>query len=155
MRFGDPLNPPSGIVVTSWPDLDRETRDEYLVVIQVQDMLGLSGGYSSSTTLTVILTDVNDNGPTFQRRESLPPHRGVCSMDGTVWVQMGGFGLPVLLCVPCCSASSKNSKSERDGDALLICVWTFACATHWMNLIIHTWADICHDLWKQTKPSQG
>lgn len=51
--------------------MDREAREQYLVVVQVKDMLGLSGGYSSSTTVTVILTDVNDNGPTFQHRESL------------------------------------------------------------------------------------
>lgn len=50
--------------------MDREARDQYLVVVQVKDMLGLSGGYSSSTTVTVSLMDVNDNGPTFQQRES-------------------------------------------------------------------------------------
>lgn len=53
--------------------MDREAREQYLVVVQVKDMLGLSGGYSSSTTVTVSLTDVNDNGPTFQHRESLMP----------------------------------------------------------------------------------
>ena len=51
--------------------MDREAREQYLVVVQVKDMLGLSGGYSASTTVTVSLTDVNDNGPTFQHRESL------------------------------------------------------------------------------------
>lgn len=60
----------AGIIVTSWPDMDREAREQYLVVVQVKDMLGLGGGYSSSTTVTVSLTDVNDNGPTFQHRES-------------------------------------------------------------------------------------
>lgn len=49
--------------------MDREAREQYLVVVQVKDMLGLSGGFSSSTTVTVSLTDVNDNGPTFQHRE--------------------------------------------------------------------------------------
>lgn len=51
--------------------MDREAREQYLVVVQVKDMLGLSGGYSSSTTVTVSLTDVNDNGPIFQHSESL------------------------------------------------------------------------------------
>ncbi|XP_026220217.1 cadherin-7 isoform X2 [Anabas testudineus] len=60
------VEPKTGIIVTSWPNMDREAREQYLVVVQVKDMLGLSGGYSSSTTVTVILTDVNDNGPTFQ-----------------------------------------------------------------------------------------
>lgn len=57
--------------------MDREARDQYLVVVQVKDMLGLSGGYSSSTTVTVSLTDVNDNRPTFQHRESHSRSRGV------------------------------------------------------------------------------
>ncbi|XP_029003832.1 cadherin-8 isoform X2 [Betta splendens] len=60
------VEPKTGIVVTSWPNMDREAREQYLVVVQVKDMLGLSGGLSSSTTVTVSLTDVNDNGPTFQ-----------------------------------------------------------------------------------------
>ncbi|KAM6900313.1 cadherin-7 [Xenentodon cancila] len=60
------VEPKTGIIVTSWPNMDREAREEYLVVVQVKDMLGLSGGYSSSTTVTVSLTDVNDNGPIFQ-----------------------------------------------------------------------------------------
>ncbi|KAM9827567.1 cadherin-8 [Neosynchiropus ocellatus] len=66
---GDPyfsVEPKTGIIVTSWPNMDREAKEQYLVVVQVKDMLGLSGGYSSSTTVTVTLTDVNDNGPTFQ-----------------------------------------------------------------------------------------
>uniref|UniRef100_A0A3B5MFG2 Cadherin domain-containing protein n=1 Tax=Xiphophorus couchianus TaxID=32473 RepID=A0A3B5MFG2_9TELE len=64
------VQPKTGIIVTSWADMNREAREEYLVVVQVKDMLGLSGGYSSSTTVTVTLTDVNDNAPTFQQRES-------------------------------------------------------------------------------------
>ncbi|XP_041670663.1 cadherin-7 isoform X2 [Cheilinus undulatus] len=60
------VEPKTGIIVTSWPNMDREAREEYQVVVQVKDMLGMSGGHSSSTTVTVSLTDVNDNGPTFQ-----------------------------------------------------------------------------------------
>ncbi|KAM9332959.1 cadherin-7 [Pholidichthys leucotaenia] len=60
------VEPKTGIIVTSWPNMDREAREQYLVVVQVKDMLGLSGGYSSTTTVTVSLTDVNDNGPMFQ-----------------------------------------------------------------------------------------
>ncbi|KAM9712214.1 cadherin-7 [Menidia menidia] len=61
------VEPKTGLIVTSWPNMDREAREEYLVVVQVKDMLGLSGGHSSSTTVTVSLTDVNDNGPTFHQ----------------------------------------------------------------------------------------
>lgn len=54
--------------------MDREASEEYLVVVQVKDMLGFSGGYSATTTVTVSLTDVNDNGPTFQHSESQLVH---------------------------------------------------------------------------------
>lgn len=55
--------------MTSWPNIDREASEKYLVVIQVKDMLGITGGFSATTTVTVTLTDVNDNGPTFQHSE--------------------------------------------------------------------------------------
>lgn len=45
--------------------MDREAKEEYLVVIQAKDMGGHSGGLSGTTTLTVTLTDVNDNPPKF------------------------------------------------------------------------------------------
>ncbi|XP_069617841.1 cadherin-24 isoform X2 [Ranitomeya imitator] len=45
--------------------MDRETQDEFLVVIQAKDMGGHVGGLSGSTTVTVTLTDVNDNPPKF------------------------------------------------------------------------------------------
>ncbi|XP_067234138.1 cadherin-7 isoform X1 [Chanodichthys erythropterus] len=61
------VEPKTGIIVTSWPDMDREAREIYLVVVQVKDMLGLNGGYSATTTVTISLMDVNDNGPTFQQ----------------------------------------------------------------------------------------
>lgn len=60
------VEPKTGIIVTYWPNMDREAREQYLVVVQVKDMLGLSGGYSSTTTVTISLSDVNDNGPIFQ-----------------------------------------------------------------------------------------
>uniref|UniRef100_A0A4W4FL63 Cadherin-12 n=1 Tax=Electrophorus electricus TaxID=8005 RepID=A0A4W4FL63_ELEEL len=61
------VEPKTGsIIVTSWPNMDREASEKYLVVVQVKDMLGFTGGYSATTTVTITLTDVNDNGPMFQ-----------------------------------------------------------------------------------------
>uniref|UniRef100_A0A3Q2XMN7 Cadherin-12 n=1 Tax=Hippocampus comes TaxID=109280 RepID=A0A3Q2XMN7_HIPCM len=60
------VEPKTGIIVTSWPDMDREAKEQYLVVVQVKDMLGMSGGYSASATVSVSLSDINDNGPIFQ-----------------------------------------------------------------------------------------
>uniref|UniRef100_A0A8C4EER7 Cadherin domain-containing protein n=1 Tax=Dicentrarchus labrax TaxID=13489 RepID=A0A8C4EER7_DICLA len=47
--------------------MDREMREEYLVVIQAKDMGGHMGGLSGTTTVTVTLTDVNDNPPKFSK----------------------------------------------------------------------------------------
>ncbi|KAK2815047.1 hypothetical protein Q7C36_023313 [Tachysurus vachellii] len=60
------VEPKTGTIVTSWPNIDREASEKYFVVIQVKDMLGNTGGYSATTTVTITLIDVNDNGPTFQ-----------------------------------------------------------------------------------------
>lgn len=51
--------------------MDREMREEYLVVIQAKDMGGHMGGLSGTTTVTVTLTDINDNPPKFSKSESL------------------------------------------------------------------------------------
>uniref|UniRef100_H3BYC4 Cadherin 24 n=1 Tax=Tetraodon nigroviridis TaxID=99883 RepID=H3BYC4_TETNG len=57
----------TGTLRTAVPDMDRESRDEYLVVLQAKDMGGHLGGLSGTTTVTVKLTDVNDNPPHFRR----------------------------------------------------------------------------------------
>ncbi|XP_051556275.1 cadherin-7-like isoform X1 [Myxocyprinus asiaticus] len=73
------VEPKTGIVRTALPNMDREARDQYLLVIQAKDMVGQMGGLSGTTTVTVTLMDVNDNPPRFSRKsyqfavpESLP-----------------------------------------------------------------------------------
>lgn len=51
--------------------MDREAKEEYLVVIQAKDMGGHSGGLSGTTTLTVTLSDVNDNPPKFAQSKCI------------------------------------------------------------------------------------
>lgn len=59
------------------PDLDRESQERYEVVIQATDMAGQLGGLSGSTTVTIVVTDVNDNPPRFpQSKWGLPRRRG-------------------------------------------------------------------------------
>uniref|UniRef100_A0A8C9Y8Y8 Cadherin domain-containing protein n=1 Tax=Sander lucioperca TaxID=283035 RepID=A0A8C9Y8Y8_SANLU len=90
------VEPKTGIILTSWPNMDREAREQYLVVVQVKDMLGLSGGYSSSTTVTVSLTDVNDNGPTFQHHLytfAVPENAAVGTTVGRIMAQDGDTGI--------------------------------------------------------------
>lgn len=64
-----------GILRTAVPDMDRETQDQYLVLLQAKDMGGHLGGLSGTTTVTVRLTDVNDNPPRFTQSELLSRSR--------------------------------------------------------------------------------
>ncbi|NXL88510.1 CADH7 protein, partial [Alectura lathami] len=73
------VEPKTGIIKTALPNMDREAKDQYLLVIQAKDMVGQNGGLSGTTSVTVTLSDVNDNPPRFPRRsyqynvpESLP-----------------------------------------------------------------------------------
>ncbi|XP_029979830.1 cadherin-7 [Sphaeramia orbicularis] len=90
------VEPKTGIILTSWPNMDREVREQYLVVVQVKDMLGLSGGYSSTTTVTVSLTDVNDNGPIFQHHLytfAVPENAEVGTTVGRIMAEDGDVGI--------------------------------------------------------------
>nr|XP_046227641.1 cadherin-7-like isoform X3 [Scatophagus argus] len=73
------VEPKTGVIRTALPNMDRETRDQYVLVIQAKDMVGQMGGLSGTTSVTVTLTDVNDNPPRFSHKsyqytvlESLP-----------------------------------------------------------------------------------
>nr|XP_032651459.1 cadherin-22 isoform X3 [Chelonoidis abingdonii] len=59
---------PIGVIRTAVANLDRETQDWYEVVIQATDMAGQLGGLSGSTTVTIVITDVNDNPPRFPQK---------------------------------------------------------------------------------------
>ncbi|XP_061821221.1 cadherin-7a isoform X2 [Nerophis lumbriciformis] len=73
------VEPKTGVIRTALPNMDRETRDQYVLVIQAKDMVGQMGGLSGTTSITITLTDVNDNPPRFPHKvnqytvqESLP-----------------------------------------------------------------------------------
>lgn len=70
-----------GVLRTAVPDMDRESRDEYLVVLQAKDMGGHLGGLSGTTTVTIKLTDVNDNPPHFRRSKCR--YRRIASASAT------------------------------------------------------------------------
>uniref|UniRef100_A0A8C6KW54 Cadherin 22 n=1 Tax=Nothobranchius furzeri TaxID=105023 RepID=A0A8C6KW54_NOTFU len=59
---------PIGIIMTAVADLDRETQDRYELVVKATDMAGQMGGLSGSTTVTIVITDVNDNPPRFTQK---------------------------------------------------------------------------------------
>lgn len=63
------LSPSTAAIKVALQDMDREMREEYLVVIQAKDMGGHMGGLSGTTTVTITLTDINDNPPKFSKSE--------------------------------------------------------------------------------------
>ncbi|NXY42371.1 CADH9 protein, partial [Ceuthmochares aereus] len=74
------VDPETGIIKTALPEMSRENREQYQVVIQAKDMGGQMGGLSGTTTVNITLTDVNNNPPRFPQStyqfsspESAPP----------------------------------------------------------------------------------
>lgn len=61
-----------GVVRVSLADMDRETRENYTILIQAKDMGGQLGGLAGTTTVNITLSDVNDNPPVFDQRKQNP-----------------------------------------------------------------------------------
>uniref|UniRef100_H3D3P6 Cadherin domain-containing protein n=1 Tax=Tetraodon nigroviridis TaxID=99883 RepID=H3D3P6_TETNG len=61
------VDPETGLVKTALPGMDREVKENYQVVIQAKDMAGQMGGLSGTTTVSITLSDVNDNPPRFTK----------------------------------------------------------------------------------------
>ncbi|XP_060166670.1 cadherin-19 isoform X2 [Globicephala melas] len=68
LRQGQPyfsIEPTTGVIRIS-SKMDRELQDEYWVIIQAKDMIGLPGALSGTTSVLIKLSDVNDNKPIFK-----------------------------------------------------------------------------------------
>ncbi|PWA17341.1 hypothetical protein CCH79_00014395 [Gambusia affinis] len=61
------VDPNSATIKIALQGMDREVKEEYFVVIQAKDMGGHMGGLSGTTTVTIMLTDINDNPPKFSK----------------------------------------------------------------------------------------
>uniref|UniRef100_A0A1A8K6F9 Cadherin-10 n=2 Tax=Nothobranchius TaxID=28779 RepID=A0A1A8K6F9_NOTKU len=61
------VDPETGLIKTALPGMDREVKEHYQVVIQAKDMAGQMGGLSGTTTVSITLSDVNDNPPRFTK----------------------------------------------------------------------------------------
>ncbi|OXB84046.1 UNVERIFIED_CONTAM: hypothetical protein H355_015557 [Colinus virginianus] len=55
----------SGVISTARADLDREKQSTYEIIVKAKDALGLTGE-SSTATVIITLTDINDNFPVFK-----------------------------------------------------------------------------------------
>ncbi|KAF3703816.1 Cadherin-20 F-cadherin MN-cadherin Precursor [Channa argus] len=98
-----------GVVRVSLADMDRETRENYTVVIQAKDMGGQLGGLAGTTTVNITLSDVNDNPPMFDQRlyqMSVPESVPVGSVVGRIWAKDRDIGV---------NAEMKYSIIDGDG----------------------------------------
>ncbi|KAM9482404.1 cadherin-22 [Clarias gariepinus] len=85
----------SGVIRTAIADLDRETQDRYELVVKATDMAGQMGGLSGSTTVTIVITDVNDNPPRFPQKMcqfSVPEGMAVGTSVGRVMATDADMG---------------------------------------------------------------
>ncbi|XP_051918434.1 cadherin-8 isoform X2 [Hippocampus zosterae] len=81
------VDPNSATIKIALHGMDREMREEYLVVIQAKDMGGHMGGLSGTTTVTITLTDINDNPPKFSKNLyefAIPENLPIGQMGGKV-----------------------------------------------------------------------
>lgn len=65
----------TGVLRVSLADMDRETRENYSVVIQAKDMGGQMGGLAGTTTVNITLSDINDNPPMFDQSKRASARR--------------------------------------------------------------------------------
>ncbi|KAM6900369.1 cadherin-20-like [Xenentodon cancila] len=99
----------TGVVRVSLADMDRETRENYTVVIQAKDMGGQLGGLAGTTTVNISLSDINDNPPVFDQRlyqMSMPESAPVGTVVGRIWAKDKDIGL---------NAEMKYSIIDGDG----------------------------------------
>ncbi|XP_065146783.1 protocadherin Fat 3 [Paramisgurnus dabryanus] len=62
------IDPTSGVVILE-RSLDREVQDSYEVRIKAVDRAGAAGSLSTQVDLTIMVLDVNDNPPVFQKQD--------------------------------------------------------------------------------------
>lgn len=58
---------PVGMISCKINTLDRETKSQYVVVVRAQDMRGMTSGSTSTTSVNISITDINDNFASFVR----------------------------------------------------------------------------------------
>ncbi|XP_069075615.1 cadherin-12 [Pleurodeles waltl] len=89
------IDPKTGVIRTALPNMDREVKEQYQVLIQAKDMGGQLGGLAGTTTVNITLTDVNDNPPRFPKsifHLKVPESSPVASAIGRIRAVDPDFG---------------------------------------------------------------
>ncbi|KAE8598637.1 hypothetical protein XENTR_v10016886 [Xenopus tropicalis] len=94
------LHPEAGIITTTSNRLDREIADSYVLIIECRDMPGQRSFLSSTGTVSITVTDVNDNAPTFVQKSY------------QVEVNENESGM-VILCIPITDSDLHDSPNWR------------------------------------------
>nr|UUW46977.1 cadherin-5 [Platichthys stellatus] len=58
----------TGVISCNVNTLDRETKSQYVVVVKAQDLRGLAAGNTATTSVTITITDTNDNIASFAQK---------------------------------------------------------------------------------------
>ncbi|NXU48710.1 CAD19 protein, partial [Turnix velox] len=88
------VEPKTGVIRMA-SQMDRETQDQYLVIIQARDLVGQAGAFSATATVTINLSDINDNPPKFQQRlyhMKVPEEAPVGTTIGKVFAEDSDIG---------------------------------------------------------------
>ena len=79
------IDPSSGDLSTADGGLDRETKDNYLMTVVATD----GGGRRSGASLTITVTDINDQTPRFQGNYSTKVKENSVDLSPPVVLQVG------------------------------------------------------------------
>lgn len=74
-----------GVISCKVSTLDRERRNQYVVVVKAQDMRGMSSGSTATTSVSITIIDINDNLASFVQSRELSLCVG--SVDDVVFVR--------------------------------------------------------------------
>ncbi|XP_060943255.1 cadherin-5 [Limanda limanda] len=58
----------TGVISCNVNTLDRESKSQYVVVVKAQDLRGLAAGNTATTSVTITITDTNDNIASFAQK---------------------------------------------------------------------------------------
>ncbi|KAF7220284.1 cadherin-5 [Nothobranchius furzeri] len=62
------IDPITGVISCKINTLDRESQRQYVLVVKAQDMRGMASGSTATTSVTIVIDDINDNLASFTKK---------------------------------------------------------------------------------------